>query len=202
MTAAAEVRTVWVVRHARSTGNAAGIFQGWSDPPLHPSGEADARLLAVRFARHQVGNKVGHVVASPLLRARATARLLFGRVDEVDAAWVEPAAPALQGLTVARAAELHGDLVGVDGWPLEAMAASERLETPASVSRRVTSALLAARFHPGAGDVAVVTHGSVVSALLAESGFPGARPTNLHVLRCSVGPDGWRLVGQSPEEPG
>lgn len=180
-------RTVWVFRHARSVGNESGVFQGWSDGDLSAGGRSDAE----RLARELSSLDVGYVLSSPLLRARRTAELLFGRVDEVDAAWVEPAAPGLQGALVRDVAATWPELVRPDGWPHDDGRVSALLESAESVRSRVRTGLLRAARTPGGGDVAVVTHGSVLAALLHLAGRPAARPGNLEFVRCRVDGDAW-----------
>jgi broad specificity phosphatase PhoE len=181
------VRTVWVFRHARSVGNEEGVFQGWSDADLSAGGRADAELLA----RELSSLDVSYVLSSPLLRARRTAEVLFGRVDEVDSAWVEPAAPGLQGALIRDVAAAWPELVRPDGWPHDDGRVSEALESAEAVRSRAQAGLLRAAAAPGPGDVAVVTHGSVLSALLHLAGHPSARPGNLEFLRCRVDGGSW-----------
>jgi probable phosphoglycerate mutase len=68
-----------LVRHGQSTWNAAGRWQGQSDPPLSPLGEAQAAAAAGSCPF------VDAVIASDLKRARRTAEIIagtraFGRV--------------------------------------------------------------------------------------------------------------------------
>ena len=76
-----------LIRHARSTWNAEGRWQGWADAPLHPSGESQARALATLLAR--TGEPFAAAVSSDLERSAATARIVAGilGLSEVE---VEP----------------------------------------------------------------------------------------------------------------
>jgi broad specificity phosphatase PhoE len=62
--------TLYLIRHARSVGNAAQQVQGWLDLPLDDYGRKQVRLLGERF-RHK---PLAALYASPLLRAAETAR--------------------------------------------------------------------------------------------------------------------------------
>ena len=65
-----------LIRHARSTWNAEGRWQGWADAPLHPSGESQARALGTLLAR--TGEPFAGAVSSDLERSAATARIVAG----------------------------------------------------------------------------------------------------------------------------
>ncbi len=64
--------TLYLVRHGRSVGNAAGRIQGWLDLPLDDLGRRQARLVAERLRR----KPLAAVYASPLARAAETARAI------------------------------------------------------------------------------------------------------------------------------
>jgi probable phosphoglycerate mutase len=65
------------IRHAESTWNALGRWQGQADPPLSAAGRSAAERLAERLAG-ELGDCAA-IVSSDLLRARETAGIL-GRV--------------------------------------------------------------------------------------------------------------------------
>jgi len=60
---------VWIARHAESTWNAEGRWQGQGDPPLSRLGERQAQALAERLARRGVHT----LISSDLARAAQTA---------------------------------------------------------------------------------------------------------------------------------
>jgi probable phosphoglycerate mutase len=71
------------IRHAESTWNAAGRWQGQADPPLSAAGREAAERLAKRLAE-ELSDCAG-LVSSDLLRARETAGILgraLGREPE------------------------------------------------------------------------------------------------------------------------
>lgn len=59
------------IRHAQSTMNAEGLWQGQADPPLSDEGREQAHALAERLA----GDALSLLVASNLRRARETAEI-------------------------------------------------------------------------------------------------------------------------------
>jgi broad specificity phosphatase PhoE len=71
-----------LVRHGETAANVDGLLLGRADPPLTERGRSQALALATALPRP------GHVISSPLLRARDTAAA-FGRPVEVDERWVE-----------------------------------------------------------------------------------------------------------------
>lgn len=65
---------VWFVRHGETEWNQQGRMQGWTDVPLSPVGESQARLLASWLTQHSFDS----VHSSDLSRAAHTARLAYG----------------------------------------------------------------------------------------------------------------------------
>ena len=70
------------IRHAQSTWNALGRWQGQADPPLSVAGRAAAHALAQRLSR-ELG-PCSALVTSDLVRARETAEIL-GRALSLSA---------------------------------------------------------------------------------------------------------------------
>ncbi len=70
-----------LVRHAESTGNQQGIFQGQKDYPLSSNGLKQAEKLAEKLSRHAklIVEPPELIVSSDLRRARATAEALVRR---------------------------------------------------------------------------------------------------------------------------
>lgn len=60
------------IRHAESTMNAEGLWQGQADPPLSENGRSQAQALS----REVAGQGIGLLVASDLLRAHTTAEMV------------------------------------------------------------------------------------------------------------------------------
>ena len=65
---------ILLARHGETAWNAEGRYQGQSDIPLSPVGEAQARALGGRLR----DVAIARAVASPLTRARRTAELALG----------------------------------------------------------------------------------------------------------------------------
>jgi probable phosphoglycerate mutase len=71
---------IWLVRHGETTANAADVLSGWSDVPLTPKGEDQARALKPVLAGHSFDG----VWSSDLRRAIATAELAVGSQPRTD----------------------------------------------------------------------------------------------------------------------
>ena len=65
---------ILLARHGETAWNAEGRYQGQTDIPLSPTGEAQARALGERLR----AVRIDRAVASPLARARRTAELALG----------------------------------------------------------------------------------------------------------------------------
>ena len=87
------------IRHARSTWNELGRWQGQADPPLNEAGLAEARLLAERLRRTWT---IDHIYSSDLQRAATTAGVVaeaLGLPLGIDPIWRERGVGELEGLT-------------------------------------------------------------------------------------------------------
>src|SRR5512144_888239 len=95
------VYRITLLRHGESIGNAEERLQGHADYPLSARGRAQVLALAQRWKAEAVG--FDHVIASPLLRARETARIIASALElpapEVDALWVEQDTGSRSGMT-------------------------------------------------------------------------------------------------------
>jgi probable phosphoglycerate mutase len=65
---------ILLARHGETPWNAEGRYQGQTDIPLSPTGEAQARALGERLREV----RIDRALASPLARARRTAELALG----------------------------------------------------------------------------------------------------------------------------
>jgi len=68
------------IRHAESTMNAAGLWQGQADPPLSRLGRGQARALAQRLAECGEARGLAALVTSDLRRALQTAEIVGARL--------------------------------------------------------------------------------------------------------------------------
>ncbi len=87
------------IRHGQTHANAAGAWQGWSDPPLNATGHSQAQAIADRLDAKQ--GQIRALYTSPLRRALQTARTIGTRL-------------ALSPHVVHQLKEIHfGDLEGI-----------------------------------------------------------------------------------------
>jgi broad specificity phosphatase PhoE len=162
---------LWLIRHAESTWNAAGLWQGQSDPPLSEAG----RLQAERLAEALVDEQVDVVVTSDLARTRETAELVARRLGlalHAEPGLRELDAGTWSGSSRAEIERRDGTLLAdFDTGDPEVRAGGG--ECRREVAHRARRALAAwSRRHAGAR-LAVVTHSGVIRSLL-----PGVRVAN------------------------
>lgn len=167
-----------LLRHAQSTWNAEGRWQGWADAPLSGEGESQAREMASRLAASGIG--LAGAVSSDLARSISTARIVADLLG-LGAPVVEP------GLRERDVGDWSGrtteeiELI----WPgaIEAWRAG-RLERPPggehepSFVGRVVAAVERLAARPG-GPLLVITHGGVIRALQRHLGDTPGSTANL-----------------------
>jgi probable phosphoglycerate mutase len=171
---------VTFVRHAESTSNVSGKWQGQGDAPLSDRGREQAAALGRRLRAR--GTPFTRVVASDLSRAAETARAI-GLPVALDAAWREIDVGAWEGLTREEVAErfpqqvedvAKGRAVHIGGG-----------ETFAELGERIGAAYARVVAESAPEDhVLVVSHGGAIGALLAR--LYG------HADRFPAGADGWQ----------
>jgi glucosyl-3-phosphoglycerate phosphatase len=156
-----------VVRHGRTSWNAAGRFQGQSDPGLDDSGWPEAATAAEEVAPFAPVL----VVSSDLGRARQTAEVIARRAGVplgVDRRLREVALGRLEGLDRTEAARwcprlLESWLAAGDARP----AGGESVGAGARVAEAITS-------YVADGTIVVVAHGIVLEAALGALGVADA----------------------------
>jgi 2,3-bisphosphoglycerate-dependent phosphoglycerate mutase len=165
-----------LIRHAESTWNAGGRWQGQGNPPLSARGRAQAAQLAERLA----GEGIELLIASDLARCEETAAILgarWGLVPRQDPRLREIDIGAWTGLTRDQIEEREADLLA----RFEAEQPDARPgggETRLEIRARVRSAAAElAAAHRGRC-VALVTHLGVIRALA-----PGVELANADWLR-------------------
>lgn len=158
----------WLIRHAESTWNAAGRWQGQADPPLSPRGREQARRLAEELA----AERLEVLVSSDLARTSETAAILARRLGlepRLERRLREIDAGRWSGLSraeiVLRDAEA---LARYDSGDPEAPAGGGECRRQVAVRARLALEALAVE-HAGLR-LAIVTHSGVIQALL-----PGCR---------------------------
>ncbi len=163
------MKRCYLIRHGQTAWNGENRIQGHSDVPLSPLGEQQAQQLRTCFAdRHLQG-----IVSSSLQRTRQTADAIMSGNGHAQPLIVEPRLReihlgAWEGLTPK---EVDARFQGAyQQWRLRpshvVIPGAEPVET---FRQRVRQAFeeIAAQFHDG--EYAVVTHGGVIAALLADT---------------------------------
>ena len=162
---------VWLVRHAESTWNAQGRWQGQADPPLSARG----RDQAARLAEGLRGEGIERLVVSDLARAAETARIVgaaLGLEPRPEPRLRELDAGAWSGLT-------RAEIEARDGPALERFdegdpaAAAGGAECRADVARRAREALSHWLDESEGQRLALLAHEGVLGSLL-----PGLRLGN------------------------
>lgn len=169
-------KSITLLRHAETTANAAGLWQGSIDTPFSDRGRRQLDQLAARI------NPAGFDVAvsSDIPRARETA-VALGLDFDVDAAWREGSIGNWEGLAFVDTLRDHPDVFA-------AMARGEDVafgdgERLSEVAARTVPALLGVADRiPEGGSGVVVSHGlALLTAVTAVFGL--ARPARLQLLR-------------------
>ncbi len=160
---------LWLVRHGESTWNALGLVQGWADPPLSEVGKWQAEQVAQRLA----GVELAAVYSSTLQRAFQTAEMIAARLGLTpipDPRLREHGMGEATGMQWGREAFFFR-------WPFLTEIANQGkpirtyipgAEPEQDFINRINAAILAVRQAYTQGDVAVVAHGGVFRAYLAD----------------------------------
>ncbi|MGI8625743.1 MAG: histidine phosphatase family protein [Geodermatophilaceae bacterium] len=187
------VRRVVLWRHGRTTWNAAGRFQGQSDPPLDQVGQEQSR----QAARYLAVDPPDLILTSDLVRATSTAAALTELIDtpiKIEPRLREIDLGSWQGLTRDEVAASYPEQFAqwLDGQPV----LDRGGETRAQLDTRVLAALR---------DIVVdhvlfVTHGgaarSIIEVLLDLPPHAGRWLTvlgNCHWSHLERYPGGWQL---------
>ncbi len=164
------MKTIYFIRHGETQANRDGVFRGRSDVPLSPAGMRQARELGVRFAALDVQR----VFSSPLQRAAQTAAICFpGRAVVMH--------ELVNNLDLGRWAGRRKTEIAAEEPELwrRWLEEPERMSFPGGESLAAVKARTRA-FHlllAAAPEerIAVVSHRSVLKALLAEALGLGAK---------------------------
>jgi broad specificity phosphatase PhoE len=158
---------VLLIRHAESSWNAAGRWQGHGDPPLSDRGRAQANALARELTRESIDV----IVSSDLHRAAETAAILAearGLQPELNPRLRELDIGDWEGLTRDQIERTAGDVLRrFDDGDLDVRpGGGENLREIEQRAFTAVNELVDA--HPGRR-LAIVTHLGVIRALLGES---------------------------------
>jgi len=183
------------VRHALSTANATGIWQGQLDYPLSEEGEKQANLLAESLARKR--DRISGIYSSPLSRASQTSRIVAerlrktgnfcGEVVEMDGL-KERRGGLLEGNTRDEQELKYPDLVhkflnttSDERWTLVGAETDKQLIERFS---KEISAILSSQ--TSGGHPVIVTHGGCLKALLRSLLAPETLPAELQIPNTSI----------------
>ncbi len=189
------------VRHAETTANAEGRFQGHADYSLSARGRAQAQLLQSRFLLEELAPT--HLYSSPLKRCAETAEIIASPWPTVQY-WEdlqEHDVGVLSGLTwdeaVARYPQIDRELeesrqfAGVEG--------AESLQNRRERGQRVVDGLLSR--HAEDDVVVAVSHGGILqhilSGLLGANRVWGLSIRNTAVFEFDLDVDRWSMDGEA-----
>ena len=155
---------LFLIRHGRSTWNAARRIQGQADPPLDEVGRDQARRLAERLRNEEIAV----LYASPLRRAWETAEIIretLGVEVAPDERLKEHDVGDIAGLTWEQLTEQYPDVVR--RWER----ASESLEIPGAEESALFRTRVVAAFEEilsrhAEGTVGIVAHGGTLGTYL------------------------------------
>ncbi|NEA66943.1 histidine phosphatase family protein [Streptomyces sp. SID12488] len=169
-----------LVRHGETEWSASGQHTSWTDLPLTPHGEEQAKSLAPLLA----GRTFARVVTSPLTRAVRTAELAGLSGASTDPDLREWEYGGYEGVTTAEIQRTRPDWFlftdgvapGPDGHPGE---------SPEEVGRRADRALAHIEDALGEGDVVLVAHGHFLRVLTAR--YLGLPPADGRLFQLATG---------------
>jgi len=180
------VRRLLLARHGQSVSNAIRRFQGAQDVALSPLGMRQAEALGQAVSRRAIA----HVYVSPFERARHTAEIALAGlglpltvVDDLR----ELSLGEWEGCTVEEIRTRPGDPYA--RWVRDPVQCPPPGGEPlADVQARVLRAIEGiTAAHPNGDDVLIVSHGGVISALLAHCfGLPLSSIWRIAVANCSL----------------
>ncbi len=189
-----------IVRHAESTGNARGRWQGRDDTLLTDLGRAQAARLGERFAAE--GYRPSHIYSSPLSRTLQTAQIASSAWDipivQVDDL-METDIGVFTGKTwqeieeqmpeIAREFSVNRNLELIDG--------AETYTQRTDRAQRVVDLLTGE--HTDDDSVLVFTHGGIISHIFAQligtERMWGLGVLNTAVFEFSIAVERWQLDG-------
>ena len=179
-----EARLV-VVRHGETKWNAEMRFQGFSDSPLTPTGEAQALALAARLAEEPFDA----IYSSDLGRVRQTIAPLVARTGQAvtfDAQLRERCYGMLEGKTLPELeAEFPGELANYRGRDPESVPPGG--ESMAQFHTRIIGTLERIAADNVGRKIAVIAHGGVLSALYRHAnGMPLNAPRSYSLNNASI----------------
>jgi broad specificity phosphatase PhoE len=191
-------RPFYFLRHGQTDWNLEGRYQGHSDIPLNATGIAQAHAAAECLAC----SPISRIVASPLIRAVATAAIVAEKLQKpihIDRGLVERNFGSFDGLVIHEVKAQHGlrpDQSSGDILPLDADPFHEIFDRiPPAIAKWMTS-------HP-TELILIVGHGGVFDAIHHHLLGPRSGRESSHAIPYLANPtcNGWELSPVSAGEP-
>lgn len=184
---------VYLIRHGETTGNRDNIHQGWGNVALTEKGEAQARGLGMALERS--GIVFRRYISSDVHRVRQTASIVFPALTEGDYEF-DPRLREIDNNSVA--GQRGDDLLAKYGPEYTANTmlldySAYGGESVASMLKRTAAFLEDLRDEQaGGGNIAVLTHGGVIHAILSQVldmrlYLPKLRIDNCSLTRLTLG---------------
>ncbi len=193
-----------IVRHAESTGNAAGRWQGRDDTQLTDTGREQASRLGKAFRAE--GYRPSRIYASPLSRTFDTARIASSRIGLEDSIvpWddlMETDVGIFSGLNwediETRYPEIAVEFAETRN--MDIVEGAETLAEKRSRAQRVVDKLIAD--HHNGDQVLVVSHGGIMQFIFAQivgsNRVWGLSVRNTGVFDFSIDVKKWHLDGHA-----
>ena len=192
-----------IVRHAESTGNAAGRWQGRDDTQLTTLGREQAARLGRWFASEEY--RPSHIYASPLSRTYDTARIASSQIgQESIVCWddlMETDVGVFSGLNW-EDIETRYPKIAVEfaeTRDMDIVEGAETLSQKRERAKRVVDKLIAD--HHNDDQILVVSHGGIMQFFFAElvgsNRIWGLSVRNTGVFDFSIDVEKWHLDGHA-----
>ena len=193
-----------IVRHAESTGNAAGRWQGRENTQLTDMGREQAARLGRWFEAE--GYRPSRIYASPLSRTFDTARIASAHIGLEDSIvrWddlMETDVGIFSGLNWADIETRYPEIAVefAETRNMDIVEGAETLAEKRTRAQRVIDKLIAD--HSNGDQVLVVSHGGIMqfffAQLVGSNRIWGLSVRNTGVFDFSIDVDKWRLGGHA-----
>ena len=191
-----------LIRHAESTANSEGRWQGRADFPLSDAGRLQAGLLRSRLEREEYFPT--HIYTSPLSRVHETARIASSNWDLPIQAWddlMEHDVGAFSGLTWAELEERFPETLREfkETLNLDIVEGAETHEEIMARAGRVVDRLISE--HENGDRVLVFSHGGiltrVIARLLGTDRLWGLSIRNTGLFEFGIDVEKWHMDGRT-----
>jgi broad specificity phosphatase PhoE len=189
---------VFLIRHGETDWNAQRRWQGYEPTALNEIGFAQARALA----KYLSVRPIRAIHSSDLPRALQTAELLGSALNitpEVDIRWREINVGIFQGHTTDEIEKLFPD--ELTKWlSTDLSYVVPKGESRQGLQVRAYAAWQAVIAHPIDSEIAIVSHGGTIKALMRQLIGNHDPRLSIHLTNTSIttferAKDGWRLLG-------